>query len=97
MDDPKTANNHLHLSRRGFLRVTTASIVGAIFAGASTNDVCAATENQEILLNSSKDQSENYLFKDSLRREVPLPKKIERVVPSGILHKQSSAHYVLKR
>jgi len=83
MNAPKTDNNRF--SRRNFLKVTTGGIAGVLLVGATTKDASAATQSPEIeLKNSSERESENYLFRDSVGRDVPLPKKIERVIPSGI-------------
>ena len=84
MDNSKASDSHAHLSRRNFLKVATGGLIGTFLAGVSAEDVSAATQSPDIAANPGKGQSETYTFKDALGREMPLQKKTERVIPSGI-------------
>ncbi len=79
MDNKKNNDDQLKLSRRTFLKRTTAGIAGSLLVCANTNFASATTQVSQ----TTEKQSQINVFTDYLGRKESLPNNIERVVPSG--------------
>jgi len=83
MNQKKSYEEKLKLSRRSFLKATTGGIAGALIVGTTAGNARAAAPNGQGVAYNSKNQKLR-TYSDSLDRTVSLPETIEKVVPSGL-------------